>query len=128
MKEDVNYTRREKIKMVKTRIAFIALFLLVILIPTNLMSGVKAQHVSVAWGEPTTIGNGNETAADSYTASYITNLANGWGDWVAADFYGSSTTPYNVYTSNDLVRNYPCYDYLATFHVGDICSFLPLRS
>jgi hypothetical protein len=104
--------------MIKTRVTLIALFLLVTLITTIFLAPVQASHVLVAWGEETTQQNPAEQEADNYTCSYIT--ADGVGNWYSANFYGSMTTPYNVYTSNDDVRDCEDYDYLATFHVGDM--------
>jgi hypothetical protein len=109
--------------MVKTRIAAITIFVLLIITCSTFLSPAQAAHVAVAWGDETTVSNQYERSADSLTTSYIANLVNqGYAgpNWYAANYYGSMTTANNVYQSNLNVKNSPAYDYLTTFHVGDM--------
>jgi hypothetical protein len=109
--------------MIKTRIAVIALFLLAILIPVSTLASVRAYHVDVAWGQPVSVQNQYERDAMADTTSYIVNIVNwGWAgsSWVAANYYGSNTNNYNVYTSNNNIKNSGSYDYVASFHCGDM--------
>ncbi len=90
---------------------------------------VQGSHVSVNWGStyhntqwdpyPTWFAT-YEQPSQSYTCSYITSLAQAEPNWVAANNYGSSTRSSYVYANSQAIQGSGTYDFLATFHVGDM--------
>jgi hypothetical protein len=115
--------------MLKPRIVTIAVFVVTIITCSMFLSSVQASRVMVTWGEANGVLSSAERAADYATTSYIANLVDqGYAgpNWYAANYYGGMTTASNVYDSNYYVKIDPSYDYLSTFHVGDMYpNFLP---
>ncbi len=79
---------------------------------------VNATHIGVTWGSTYLVETQFQEPANSDACSYISNLINGRANWAANNFYGASTTEYNVHYTSDAVKNNGNYDILATFHVG----------
>jgi len=106
--------------------------ILALLVLFFLPSVVHGYHVGVTWG-PTY--HPTQYDPDPYwfatyeepehrdACQYITNLiwsGQAGSNWVGNNFYGSCTTASYVYQCSDLVQGNPNYDFLATFHVGDM--------
>jgi hypothetical protein len=108
--------------------AIVEVFAISLILSMISVPAVQAYHVSVNWGstyhvttwdpDPNWFAN-YEQPAQQGTVSYIANLYKG-PNWVSANNYGSSTKSSYVYQCSDAVQSMGIYDYLATFHVGDM--------
>jgi len=123
-----------KTRMQVTIKVVLLLFSLVFSLPSfSLPSIVQgSSHVGVTWGSTyhnTTFDpdpdwySTYEAPAMNDTTKYIMNLiwtGQAGPNWIGNNFFGAMTTATNVYQVSDIIQGSADYDYLSTFHVGDM--------